>query len=200
MLPKESFPLYDEGERIVHQDGHVEVEKSYYSTPPEYLGRKVWVRWDDRLVRIYNRVDYTQIALHVRAFPGKFRTAGEHLSDKKISGVERGAKYLLSKAYRMGVDAGQWGEAMLEERGIEGIRVLQGLLTLPKRYPVDAIGQACRHALKTRSFRLRPLRELCKRLSEKEPVVVFCQEDPLIRPLSEYEEKLKVMFELQQSQ
>ena len=197
-LPKEPFPLYEEGERKVHQDGHVEIGKSYYSVPPEYLGHKVWVSWDDHMVRIYHRVDFTQIALHVRALPGKFRTAGEHLSDKKISGVERGVSYLLSKAYRLGVDAGQWGDAMLEERGVEGIRVLQGLLSLSKRYPAQAIGQACRHALSTRCFRLRSLRELCKRLSEKQPAV-FCQEDPLIRPLSEYGERVRVMIKSEPS-
>lgn len=33
-LPEERFPLYQEGKRKVHRDGHVEVEKSYYSVPP----------------------------------------------------------------------------------------------------------------------------------------------------------------------
>lgn len=192
-LSAEPFPLYDEGRRKVHRDGHIEVEKSYYSVPPEYLGHEVWVRWDDRLVRVCN-ADFEQIALHARALPGKFCTAREHLCDKKISSVERGAEYLLSKAYRMGADAGRWGEAMLLERGIEGVRVLQGLLSLPKHYPVEAIAHACRHALKVQCFRLRPLRELCKRLSEKE-TVLFSQESPLIRPLSEYGKSLKVSFQ-----
>ena len=43
-LPDERFPFFHEGERIVQRDGHVEVDKSYYSVPPEYLGRRVWVR------------------------------------------------------------------------------------------------------------------------------------------------------------
>ncbi len=47
------FPLFREGQRTVHRDGHVEVDKAYYSVPPEYVGRRVWVRWDGRLVRIY---------------------------------------------------------------------------------------------------------------------------------------------------
>ncbi len=31
-------------------------------------------------------------------FPGRFHTLREHLDDRKISGVERGAEYLLSQS------------------------------------------------------------------------------------------------------
>src|SRR5690606_37533885 len=51
-LPLERFPFFHEGQRVVNRDGHVEVAKAYYSVPPEYLTRTVWVRWDARLVRI----------------------------------------------------------------------------------------------------------------------------------------------------
>jgi hypothetical protein len=51
--------------RKVNRDGHVEVAKAYYSLPPEYLGRTVWVRWDARLVRIFNH-RFEQVALQVK--------------------------------------------------------------------------------------------------------------------------------------
>src|SRR5205807_1644755 len=44
-LPADRFPCFREGRRKVQRDGHVEVDKAYYSVPPEYLGRPVWVRW-----------------------------------------------------------------------------------------------------------------------------------------------------------
>ena len=47
-LPLERFPCFQEGQRIVSRDGHVAVDKSYYSVPPAYLGRTLWVRWDSR--------------------------------------------------------------------------------------------------------------------------------------------------------
>lgn len=53
-LPEQRFPCFQEARRKVHRDGHIEVERSYYSVPPEYLAREVWVRWDSRVVRIYN--------------------------------------------------------------------------------------------------------------------------------------------------
>ena len=78
-LPAERLPFFHEAQRIVSRDGHIEVAKAYYSVPPEYLGRTVWVRWDERLVRVFNH-RLEQIALHPRRAPGKFSTLGEHLA------------------------------------------------------------------------------------------------------------------------
>ena len=64
----------------MHRDGHIELAQAYYSVPPEYVGRKVWVRWEARLVRIYN-LRMEQIALHTRHEPGKFATDAAHIHD-----------------------------------------------------------------------------------------------------------------------
>jgi hypothetical protein len=72
-LPAARFPFFHEAERRVHRDGHVEVDKAYYSVPPEYLSRTLWVRWDARIVRIFND-RFEQIALHVKHEAGRFST------------------------------------------------------------------------------------------------------------------------------
>ena len=155
-LPSDRFPSFQEARRIVSRDGHVEVAKAYYSVPPEYLGRSVWARWDARLVRIFNsRLE--QIAMHVRQEPGRFSTLGEHLVAEKISGIERGAVWLLSKARSIGPQAHEWAESMLKTRGIEGLRVLQGLLALANRHTGSELDQACQTALSYGVFRLRTL-------------------------------------------
>jgi hypothetical protein len=184
-LPVERFPCFQEGRRIVHRDGHVEVDRAYYSVPPEYLGRTVWARWDGRVVRVFNdRLE--QIALHVKRQPGRFSTQREHLADPKISGVERGAAWLLAKIRRLGTQSSRWAEAMLEARGIEGVRVLQGLLNLAHRYPGAAIEQACDTALSHGAYRLRTLRALLERQGPRQEQLPFVQEHPLIRDLSDY--------------
>jgi hypothetical protein len=43
-LPSTRFEDFHEEKRKVSRDGHVEVAKAFYSVPPEYLGREVWVR------------------------------------------------------------------------------------------------------------------------------------------------------------
>jgi transposase len=184
-LPVERFPFFHEGQRAVHRDGHVEVDKSYYSAPPEYLGRRVWVRWDSRLVRIFND-RWEVLAVHVKQEPGRFSTDRAHLAPEKISKVESGAVWLLSQVRRIGAQATAWAQAMLAARGIEGVRVLQGLLHLAERHPWQDLDEACAVALAHVSYRLRTLRELLKRQTPRQEVFPFMNEHPLIRPLAEY--------------
>jgi transposase len=184
-LPRERFPFFHEAQRIVSRDGHVEVAKSYYTAPPEYLGRTVWARWDARLVRIFNQ-RMEQIRVHVRQAPGKFSTHSDDIHPQKISGVERGAAWMLNKAGNIGENAEAWAAAMLHARGIEGVRVLQGLLALSKQHPCDALDQACQTALSYNAFRLRTLRQLVKRRGALQQPLPFLDEHPIIRPLSDY--------------
>jgi transposase len=194
-LSAERFPYYRESWRSVHRDGHVEVVKSYYSVPPEFLGHKVFVRWDSRLVRIYNK-NFNQISVHAKVEPGRFSTSKHHLADAKISSIERGAEYLLEKACKIGFASGRWAKTMLDERGIEGVRVLQGLIALSSSYPSHLINQACDTFYHSNSFRLRPLREWINR-NKNQKEFEFCQVHPLIRPLSEYQNLINISFRKQ---
>jgi transposase len=185
-LPLERFPCFCEGQRIVHRDGHVEVDRAYYSMPPEYLGRSVWVRWDSRLVRIFNE-RMEPISTHVKQEPGQFSTQRQHLADRKISGVERGAAWLLGKVRHLGPQCMRWAEAMLQERGVEGVRVLQGLLSLAGRHPVGNLQRACEVALSHGAYSLRTVRLLLARAdAARQELLPFLDEHPLIRDLSDY--------------
>jgi transposase len=184
-LPVERFPCFQEARRVVHRDGHVEIERAYYSVPPEYLARHVWARWDGRLVRVFND-HLEQIALHVKYEPGHFSTQSQHIAGPKISGVERGAAWLLGQVHRLGPHSSRWAEAMLQARGVEGVRVLQGLLNLAHRHPCAAIEHACDIALSHGAYRLRTLRALIERQGPRQEQLPFVQEHPLIRDLSDY--------------
>jgi transposase len=184
-IPKERFACFHEGKRKVNRDGHVEVAKAYYSTPPEYLGRTVWVRWDARLVRIFNQ-RFESIAVHTRHEQGRFSTNPQHLAREKISGIERGASYLLHKVSIIGSFTRQWSEAVIHARGIEGTRVLQGLLSLTKKHPCEALEKACEIALAHGCWRLRALRQLLGRKVTKQEPLPFLEEHPIIRPMSDY--------------
>ena len=190
-LPSLRFPLFDEAERSVHRDGHIEVAKSYYSVPPEYLGRRVWVRWDGRLVRIFNKSMH-QITVHAQTEPGRFRTDKAHIHSKKFSKVELGADRLLKRAGWIGQHTGRWAKAMIEHRGVEGIRVLVGLESLARSYSDKQIERACELALSYEVFRLKPIRELLK--SEKgkpQESFEFMKEHEIIRDMQTYGEVVR---------
>jgi transposase len=184
-LPAERFACFHEARRKVNRDGHIEVARAYYSVPPEYLTREVWVRWDARLVRVFNH-RWEQIAVHVRHEQGRFSTHGQHLVKEKISGLERGANYLLDKVSLIGPQTQAWAEAMLTARGIEGTRVLQGLLALTKKHASATLETACETALSHNCYRLRSIRQLLQRQTGRQEPLPFLDEHPLIRPLDDY--------------
>lgn len=184
-LPPNRFPFFHEAPRVVHRDAHVEVEKAYYSVPPEYLGHPVWARWNGRVVRIFTK-EMAQIAVHVQQDPGQFSTELIHIHSKKISRVERGAAWLLERTRLIGPKAERWGRAMLEARGIEGVRVLVGLNSLGGLHRPDEIDKACEIALTHGAFRLRVIRALIKRGGSKQEAFEFLAEHEIIRDLKEY--------------
>jgi transposase len=189
-LPKERFPFYEEGKRRVSRDGHIEVQRSFYSTPPEYLGCEVWVRWNEQVVRILNH-RFEQIAMHCRKEPGRFSTLSEHLASEKISSVERGAAYLLGKIGLLGPHSLRWAEAALAENGVAGMRSIQGLMALSRKYEAAVIEAACDQAWRSRAFRYRTVKDLLKRKSATQQTLEFIEAHPVIRPMSEYAEFLK---------
>ena len=193
-LPVDAFPSFREARRTVHRDGHVEVDYAYYSVPPEYLARRVWVRWDARLVRIFNdRMEPLEV--HVRQDPGRFSTKSAHIVAEKISGVERGAAWQLARVRRLGPNSTCWAEAMVQARGVESVRVLIGLLSLAERHPVAAIERACGTASSYGAYHLRTVRALIEKDSPKQEMMTFMNEHPIIRPLSDYSQFVHDAFQ-----
>ena len=182
-LPASLFPVFEEAPRTVHQDGYIELQKAYYSVPPEYVGRQVWTRWESRLVRIFN-LRREQIALHTRHEPGKFATDAAHIHDHKRVLIERGADWLLDRARLIGPASGTWAETMFKTRGPQTIRVLHGLLALAEKHPVAQLEAACRQAVEYGAWRLRDLRALLDRAPAQQ--LTFLEKHPLIRDLDAY--------------
>jgi len=186
------FPCFNEAPRKVHRDGYVEVDKAYYSVPPEYVRRSVWARWDAKMIRLFNE-RMQPIAVHVHAEPGKFRTDPAHIHDHKRTLIERGAEWILDRCRLLGPGAGTWAETLYQQRGPKSLRVLQGLLSLAGKHPVPQINQACQLALTHSAWHLSDLRELLARPVAQEQLC-FIETHPLIRDLKTYDNLVPVCF------
>lgn len=177
------FPCFEEGQRAVHRDAHVEVKHAYYEVPEEYIGRQVWVRYDGRLVRIFN-LRMEPLVTHVRLEPGRFSPSqtdgrGRH------SGVERTAEHWCGRAEQIGSWCGEWAQRVRAARGVEAVRVLMGLVALAKRVGRPALDHACALAVNAGALRLRDLRRLVEQGPQPQQVT-FLDQHPLIRDLGEY--------------
>lgn len=195
-LPPDLFPAFQEGRRKVHRDGHVEIAKAYYSVPPEYTRREVWVRHDGRLVEIFNDT-MERLCVHAQKEPGQRSTVREHIPPEKISNPELGSEWMLNKAWGIGDGAYAWAKAMLNARGVPGTRVLNGLLSLKKKHTSSAINAGCAKALEAQEYSLKGLKKHIGSHATEQQTLPFIGEHPLIRATVEYEQIInsKGLFE-----
>ena len=124
-LPVDRFPLFHESRRVVHRDGHIEVDKAYYSVAPEYLARSVWVRWDARIVRVFNH-KMEQIAGYPKREPGavQHRPEAYRLGEDQRGGAghrlaaeSRPADRTAERSMGRGDDRRPWGRRRAGDPG-----------------------------------------------------------------------------------
>ena len=183
-LPPDLFPCFQEGQRTVHRDSYIELEKAFYTVAPEYIGQLVWVRWDSREVRIFNQ-RWEQIKLHSRLAPGQFdKVLGLGGGDGPL---ERQLDYWLKRAQELGAPCGQWSQGVLQHKGPLGLRSIMGLIGLTDHHSFKTLNEACASALSRGAWRLRDVRALLEqRQREVQTHLSFAQDHPLIRNLAEY--------------
>jgi transposase len=193
-LPPDLFPCFEEGQRKVQRNGHVELQRSFYSVPPEYLGQTVWIRYTDRTIKIYDTAFEAKIAMHCRVPKGRYSTQKRHIPRAKINSGEYGSDYLLQRLNRVGAECAIWGEVMLLNRGLEGIRVLQGLLSLRKKYSPEQLNAAARLAVNQEVFYLKDFKALLT-TTEENPSLNLVEVHPYIRKLSSYQQLTPNVFD-----
>lgn len=180
-LAADAFPLFSAGERTVHADGHVEVDGSFYPVPLGLLGRRVRVRWDAHLVRVFHAD--TLVVVHAKVAPGFYAPrAGEaEASSRQQAFVDR----LVGQCGRVGPALQQWAEAALVARGVRAIRPIQGVLGLTRKHPRERVLAAVADAHVRQHFRYQTIRQLVER-TPAPPRPVLTTDDPAIRPMTQY--------------
>ena len=125
---------------------------------------------------------------------GRFSTLLEHIASEKISPVERGTEWLLSKVRYIGPHTRQWSLGLVASRGIEAVRVLHGLMNLSNKHASHEIERACEIAHSYQEYRLATIRKLIQHTAPKQEEFEFLKEHPIIRNLSDYGDMVRVDF------
>lgn len=130
----------------VHPDHHINFEKASYSLPTRYLREKVWVRGDNKLVRVY--FEGVLIKTHARRPAGGRSTDFDDYPKELTSYALRDPQRLITQAKKLGPDIGRFMEQLLAG-DFPWARLRQGqkLLRLAEKYGDPRLEQACRRAL-----------------------------------------------------
>ena len=178
-LPVEPFRYYRFGLRTVHLDGCVEVEATYYSAPPGWIGQRVQVQWTDLHVRLLAPTGRL-LREHVRAPRGWHRIE----EADRPARTPRPTLALLARARHAGAHLHTVCTHIHDHEGATGVRRILGVLALAKKYGAAAADDAAKTALELQV----PTYRFLRRYLERHPPVPLTlrQVDPLIRQLTLY--------------
>jgi len=148
LLPvrEERFDIPKWGSAKVHPDHHIRFGNAQYSVPTEYIGKKVEVRSDSKLMRIYYQG--AVIKTHPVMVEGKRSTDYEDYPKHKTPYAMRSCDHYISKAKEVGTNCGVFMEQLLSgDFPWSKLRQAQKLLRLSEKYGAARMEQACGRAL-----------------------------------------------------
>lgn len=152
-LPTEPFAPKKLTMLTVQRNYHIQLREDclYYSVPYQYVGKKVKVLYDSRVVEVY--YDHSRIAVHIRKPNSKaYTTLVEHMPPhhqrmQEIKGWNKDD--LLSKASRIGQAACKAATLMLDNSIFieQNYKACFGMLMLQRKYGTDRLEAACSRAI-----------------------------------------------------
>jgi len=143
----------------VHPDHHVQFQKGLYSVPTRHVGKRVWVRGDSKLVRIY--VAGELVKTHERVEAGKRSTDYRDYPPERAPYAMRDPDAIVEEAKRRGKSIGRFAEVLLAgDFPWAKLRQAQKLLRLAHQYGDARLGAACRRALAFELFNVKRVEQI----------------------------------------
>ncbi len=183
-LPNEAFPNFQEAQRTVHRDSYIELARAYYEVPPEYIGHQLWIRWDARLVRIYD-TKMQSVIRHLKLEPGNYSRVLGARGTHPTAPYRTTAHWIDQVQANLGNAAQSWAVNVSIHRAEQAPRILQGLINLKRHHSEEAINQACQRALERGQHHLSDIKQT---LSKPNSQTQLLTEHPLIRSLQAYQQ------------
>jgi transposase len=188
-LPKEYFQFFKIGSRKVHNDGHIEVNRAYYSVPHRLVGKQLDVHFNCKWVKAFDKNEL--VAFHRTIQTGHFQTNKKHIPDQFCLTTEEYKTKLLNRCSEIGRHCKWWALKVIKERNQLGFRAIQGVLRLNHKYTTEAINLACAQAVVLGSYRFHTVKLLCENQNDPEKQVdsqlELLQNHDLIRNPKEYQ-------------
>jgi hypothetical protein len=151
----------------VHPDHHIQFHRALYSVPTRYIGQRVDVRGDRRVVRIYHRGDL--IKVHVPQLPGRRATDYADYPAARAPYAMRAPDTCIRQAERLGPAIGQFTVLLSGTFPWARLRQAQKLLRLAERYGAARVNAACARALAFELLDVRRVEGIVRIALERAP-------------------------------
>ena len=167
----------------VQRNYHVQLQEDhlYYSVPYQYVGKKVKILYDNRVIEVY--YDNNRIALHIRQPHTKaYTTLVEHMPPnhqrmKEIKGWNK--EDLISQAARIGASTAQAATLMLDNSIYieQNYKACFGMLMLKNTYTAGRLEAACKRALQGTRVNYKMIKNILEKGLDKQ--LSFLDEQPI---------------------
>lgn len=152
----------------VHPDHHIQFRHALYSVSTAYLGKRVEVRGDSRLVRIYHHGEL--IKVHPVQPPGGRATDYTDYPAERAAYAMRAPDACVQQAEQVGPAAGQFVRVLLSGTfPWARLRQAQKLLRLAQRYGPARVNAACARALAFELLDVARVERILHTALEREP-------------------------------
>ena len=142
-LPVLPFEIVTWHQAKVALDCHIQVAKTLYSVPYQYVGKTVDVKLGS-MVEIY--LDYKLIKTHPRGNKGRRVTDWNDYPPEKSAFFQRTPDWYRQQAHIIGSATRKTVESLLKEHAFHRLRQCQGILRLEEKYGKERLEQACARA------------------------------------------------------
>ena len=174
-LPPERFQCPKWKTCTVHPDHHVVFDHSYYSLPTRFIGADVWVRGDDRLVRIFLGPEL--IKTHCKApRPGTWVTDLSDYPPEKLAYLMPAPTYCRRRAAEVGPQTEILVRKILADNAMRNLRKAQAVIRLAEKYGQERMEAASERSLFFGNFHYRAIKRILEKgleedLDTKSPAV-----------------------------
>lgn len=146
----------------VHRDGHISFGKALYSAPYRLLGQRLWLKATATTVQLYR--EHELVATHPRQRrPGARSTVRDHLPPDALAWSLADPQHCLREAEGVGPHCRRVVERLFEDRVLDNLRAVQGLLRLRTTYGAERLEAACTRALAFDAPRYRTVKTILEK-------------------------------------
>lgn len=161
-LPDERFdmPLWKEAR--VHPDHHIVFDKSYYSLPTRYVGKRVWVRGGMQQLQIF--FDGELIKTHPRSYrEGIWVTDEGDYPPEKSRYLLKTSEYYQQEASKHGEYLRQVVARIMTDHVYRNLRKVQALFRLADKYGSEALNLTCKRSIFYEDYRMNTIKRILER-------------------------------------
>ena len=157
-LPPTPFERSLWKECTVHPDHHVVFDKSYYSLPTRFIGKKIWAKGTKKMVELF--LNHERVKVHPRSHtPGRWVTDQTDYPPEKLAFLMATPTWCRKKAAEFGPYTEALITAVLREGAMKNLRKAQAILRLAEKYSGE-IEKVAERALSYGNIRYRAIKTM----------------------------------------